>query len=917
MRRSFILLLILFVFSSPLPVYPILNDLSLEGKPIVSILVDARTLTPQDISRMTGLTVGTPFSAREVQNTIRPLYQTGLFKDIRIEVNPSENGVALRFILIEKVFISDIRISGHTFSTKKILNALDLPEGVEFSTETWRGALSRLLRFYHRQGYFQPQITMNITPQVRKNNVGLEIRIQEGPRARIAKVQFVGNKALTDVLLHFTFGVAEGFYEADRIEEGLNKLSQLYQNRGYIQATIGPPELHYEEENQEVLITIPIEAGIQVKVFFKGDFPKETFGWRKPLEAQLLIKEERSIDPNVLEESRERLERYFKNQGYLFAKVSYVREDPKEQEKESVHITFEIMAGQRVLLRSIRFEGNKILHEEDLKNVLETKSTGILIPRYVQEQTIKTDVESLLALYRTRGFLNPQIKSHLTFNPEKNQADLTFQIEEGVQTFVDQVEFEGNLTFSDAELLEISGLKTGATYNPAQAREAEFKILSHYSKYGYAYTQINHTNKLKDENRWVDLHYQIVEDQPAFIGKLFLQGNTFTEDHVILRELLIHQNDLYDEEKIRLSEQRLYRLGFLSEVRIRPLSEEKLYVRDLLLSVRERKAGALEFGLGYGETERFRGFVEISHRNLFGTGRRVSLRSELSGIEKKYTLNYKEPWVLSLPLDGRAGLVYQKKELETFDQTTFGSSIGLDKSFTERTKGSIQYQYEQNKCDDIEDVAVLTTEDRQRVTVGSLSPSLIRDSRDDPFNPSKGSVNGIIIKDGAKALGSEVQFVKTTIQSSWYHSFTRWLVLALSGRAGIAQKFGETEAIHCSERFFLGGRSTIRGYSQDTVGIPGQTLINLRPTGGNAMLLLNTELRLRLPLRLGLVLFLDGGNVWVEYPDIQLSDFKYSTGAGLRYNTPVGPLRLDWGYKLDREVGESQSEFHFTLGHTF
>jgi outer membrane protein insertion porin family len=194
---------------------------------------------------------------------------------------------------------------------------------------------------------------------------------------------------------------------------------------------------------------------------------------------------------------------------------------------------------------------------------------------------------------------------------------------------------------------------------------------------------------------------------------------------------------------------------------------------------------------------------------------------------------------------------------------------------------------------------------------------LIRDSRDDPFNPSKGSVNGIIIKDGAKILGSEVQFVKTTLQSSWYHSLTRWLVLAVSGRAGIAQKFGETEAIHCSERFFLGGRSTIRGYSQDTVGVPGQTLINLRPTGGNAMLLLNTELRLRLALRLGIVLFLDGGNVWVEYPDIQISDFKYSTGAGLRYNTPVGPLRLDWGYKLDREIGESTSEFHFTLGHTF
>ncbi len=885
--------------------------------------MNARTLTPEDVSRMTGLRIGVPFSTRSVQKTLKPLYQTGLFKDIRIEAEPSENGVALKFIFIEKVFISRILLTGHTFSTKKVLQALDLREGEEFSAETWRKALSRLLNFYHRQGYFQPQVTLNAIPQARKNTVNLQIKIQQGSRARLGKILFTGNRVLPDVLLYFTLGVAEGYYEADEIEKGLDKLNQLYQNRGYIQSTLGPPELSYDERKQEVSITIPIEAGIQVKVHFKGKFEKQTFFWKRPLEDQLLIKEEKSIDTNVLEESRERLERYFKGQGYLFAKVTYVRED--QTEKGLVNITFEIESGHPVLLMSIRFEGNQKIPAKELRKLIQTQSTGILIPYVVQEKTIQADIKTLTAYYRSQGFLQPQVKSTLTFNDKKDRADLIFQIEEGVQTLIDQIEFEGNITFSDAELLTVSGLKPQTPYNIAQAREAEFRILSHYSKKGYAYAQVSDTPEFEDERQKVKLHYQITEDQPAFVGKIFLQGNTFTEDHVILRELLIHPNDPYDEEKIRLTEQRLYRLGFLSEVRLNPTTEEKQYVRDLLLSVKERRAGAVDFGLGYGETERFRGFVEVSHRNLFGTGRRLSLRGELSSIEEKYTLTYKEPWVFSLPMDGRAGLVYQKEELEPFDRRTIGGTVGLDKSFTERVKGSVQYQYEQNKCEDIASVAVLTPEDQQRVTVGSISPSLIRDSRDDPFDPTTGSVNGIIVKDAAKVLASESQFVKVTLQSSWYRSLSQWLVLALSGRTGIAQKFGVTEAIHCSERFFLGGRSTIRGYSQDTVGIPGKvgdpraTLIlpELKPTGGNAMILINGELRFRFLKRLGVVLFLDGGNVWVEYPQIQLSDFKYSAGAGIRFNTPVGPLRLDWGYKLNRELGESPSELHFTLGQAF
>ncbi|MBI5290708.1 MAG: BamA/TamA family outer membrane protein, partial [Chloroflexi bacterium] len=371
-----------------------------------------------------------------------------------------------------------------------------------------------------------------------------------------------------------------------------------------------------------------------------------------------------------------------------------------------------------------------------------------------------------------------------------------------------------------------------------------------------------------------------------------------------------------------LDQRRIRRLGFFREARLDPLHPEvKESVKDLILRVEEGKPGSVEFGVGYGDVERFRGSFEVGHRNLFGTGRQATLRAEGSSIEQKYTLGYKEPWVLGSAWDGRVSLVDLIEDKISFERRTLGTIAGVEKSFGEKIRSSVLYQYEDVSLSNVQPEAVLTPEDTGKTQVATINPSLAVDLRDDPFNPTAGAFYSATFREAAKMLGAKPQFVKVSLQGNWFYSPVRSIVLAGAWRGGMAQNFGESTDVPIFERFFVGGRSTVRGYDQERLGIPGETIEYRNgewiPTGGNLMMVMNGEVRIGLTSGLGMVLFVDSGNVWRKIEEFAASDLRSTAGAGLRYNTPVGPLRLDLGCKLDQEIGEDRCVLHFTLGHAF
>jgi outer membrane protein insertion porin family len=243
----------------------------------------------------------------------------------------------------------------------------------------------------------------------------------------------------------------------------------------------------------------------------------------------------------------------------------------------------------------------------------------------------------------------------------------------------------------------------------------------------------------------------------------------------------------------------------------------------------------------------------------------------------------------------------------------FSLLANIEKVITNRLKSNLSYEYSFVDTKDVDPDVILTKEDVGTLGIGSVSTSLFYDRRDNPFNPESGSINGIVFKWASKAFLSETDFLKVTVQSSWFFKLRKRIVFACSLKGGTAYAFEGTKELPLVERFFLGGRTTVRGYSHDTLGPKGE---DGSPTGGNAFALLNAELRFDVGKGFGLVTFVDGGNVWQLVEDVD-GDLEYAAGAGLRYNTPVGPLRLDYGYKLKKEEGLSSGEVHFSFGHAF
>jgi outer membrane protein insertion porin family len=874
---------------------------------------------------------GSRFSIKAIREAIEFLYQSGKFSNITVQSAEDAEGLLITFTVYEKLKTGKVQWTGNkSFSTQRLAEAIKLKEDMELLPGTPDDIEKQLTAFYQQEGYFKARATVSSRPMATPDRILLSIAIDEGNQSAIGSIAFSGDTGIDPATLLESLRIHPGFYYSkETVQNYINELLPLYFRSHFLNVKIKEAVVH-PGPSDRVDIKIPVEAGPRIftRFSFKGPRHYLTF----TLLNQILIETEKSIAESTLEESKNRLVEFYQNEGYPLVEVGVKTEssypvfgstDPQVGQGKAVSVIFEITEGPKVLLTEISFKGNASLPEPLLLQGVSQNKTGLWIPHYLRLPDIPNDLQSLTNLYHASGFSFAQIEEAVRYSENKKRASLEFKISEGIRSSIRSVTFEGISPSYLPEIEKLARTREKNYYNIATVLEDKLAISAFYHKRGHADMRIEATARPDETKEKVDIKFEVEEGSIIKIGNIRVTGNEITRPGVVLRELYFNPGSLYQEELILKSQRKISQLGFFQSVNIRsgnPEEEGEEPIRDIEIRVKERNAGAFEFGAGYGDYERFQGFAELSHKNIAGTGRKASIRTEISEITSRDIVSYTEPWVFDLPLDANASVLYEttRKVTANYSQRTLSSSIGVEKTFSNYYKISLLYQNENVHYIDVPLNQQLIPEDRDRVNISSLNPSIIRDSRDNFLNPRKGSFNAAWFRWAAKFMGSEIQEVKLTLQSSWFYLFGRHLVMGISSRGGVAYNFGETTDVPLIERFKLGGRNTVRGYSEDTLGTIGQTLNpDLTPIGGNAMMAFNLEFRYDLPNSLGLVLFLDSGNVWRHNYSIWSSPLKSSAGPGLRYNTPVGPVRFDLGYKLNRETGESDSEFHFALGHAF
>jgi outer membrane protein insertion porin family len=856
-------------------------------------------ISKKELTGLICFKVGDVIDRELLKNGIRRAFTKGIFLDVQAEAFPYEGGIKLRYSVKEIPLIEKITVQGNeNISDSNIKKIIMYKEGEDFREEYLDRTRMALLDFYERKGFPAATIKINVENTKKTSAVNIHINIHEGPPLIIKKID-----APDDIKA--ALRISEGrIFDRDIVDQELKRLENYLERQDYIHPVVGP----YEFVDGDLII--PVIKGQRLDLYFKGNLSVST----KKLKNEMPFFEDQAVSDESVQEAIDRIRDLYKSEGYYHAQIAA----GVQSEKDLIKITFIVHEGKKVILKKIDFQGSS-LAPDVIKKIMPLEEE-----KPYNENILDASREAILRFYNALGYLKTDITGiEKKFQKDGTELELIFNIKEGPQTKIKTIKIDGNKNIGTREIMKVLRLREGKLYNTIDIGDARYRILSLYNAHGYLDAIVDVESEIDEDKAFIT--FRIKENKPSVVGKIIYRGNLKTKLKIIQRELTLNEGDPINYDELLKTKQRLYKLGIFNSVSIDTLEPIKIgedrLQRDVLVTLKEGNAGTFEISLGYGDYEKFRGALDINYRNIGGYNRQAGFRTEVSSVDQRFVFSFKEPRLFNDPNLPLSVLLTKENKrsvnLDTnevfykIDRTSL--LLSVEREIKKNWKANLSYEYSFVDTKDVQPGVILSKEDTGTLAIGSVSTALFYDNRDDPFDPSSGSLQGIVLKFASRVFLSESEFIKGTVQSSWYFRLARKVVFAFSLRGGAAYSLDHIKELPLIERFFLGGRSTVRGYNNDTLGPKGT---DGNPTGGNIFALANGEFRFSVKKGFGFVTFLDTGNVWklAENMDAKL---KYTAGVGLRYKTPVGPVRLDYGYKLNKEKGESSGEVHFSFGQAF
>lgn len=668
-----------------------------------------------------------------------------------------------------------------------------------------------------------------------------------------------------------------------------------------------------------VLVYIVEEKPIISKIVFEGnDSIKES-----KLKELLKSKTYTVFDVSKINDDREIILKAYEEKGYYLAEVNY---ELKSISKDNdATLVFKIHEGDKVRVKKITFLGNQQVPDSKLRKIIQTKEYNLLswLTSFgnFQDAVLERDVQILTYYYYTQGFVQNRISAPSIYvTPDKKWIYVTFNIEEGEKYYIGSVDIGGDMIFSKEELMKLITMKEGDLFNNEVVNAEVMKIATKYKDEGYAFANVIPMTTIREADRRVDLFLNIEKGQKVYIGEINFINNTKTRDKVLRREMVISEGDLYNETKVQTSLANIRRLGFFSNVTLNKPQGEREDVVDLEISVEEKMTGTLNVGAGFSSTDGFVFTSAVSEQNFLGLGHSIVINANVSKLNQRYNLSYRYPYFLDTQWELGADLFRTTRGTTSFNEERNGFDVVLGHPLPlDYTMFYFTYKLEDVNLQATTEGNVLPSEGAQDGLTSSITPMIVRDHRDNRLNASSGSFQSASYE--YAGLGGDRFFQKMILTNRVYFPLPWSMVFKVNTQYGSLFEV-DNNVLPINERWVIGGISSLRGYKPGSLGSVNAQGFRI---GGDHLILMNTEFEIPIIPEIGVrfVMFYDAGaaytdwaNVWTTN-DLQEDRIRQDYGFGLRWFSPLGPLRVECGIPVDREPGEEPVNCDFAIAPSF
>ncbi len=724
---------------------------------------------------------------------------------------------------------------------------------------------------------------------------------------RISSITISGNKKIESGAIIHKLSLKSGDqYEAATLRQAIKDIYKMgYFDNVVVQMTEAAEgkDLTFEVTEKPVVGQITINGEDELK--------------EDKIREVIKVTANNIISTQDVQKSAEGIMQLYKDEGYYNTTVDPGTETTKTGK---VDVTFTIKEGRKVYVKDITITGNATFKSKALVNILQTSKKGWLSwltdSGILKRDLLAQDADRIVSYYNNNGFIDVKVSE-----PEITQKDewlyINFNISEGDRYRVGSLDLVGDLLEDKSTLVGLTKIIHEPYFSRMTLRDDVLKLTDRYAEKGYAFAEVIPVTSKDDANKRVNVTLDIKKKELVHINRIVIKGNSRTRDKVIRREIEVKESGLFNSVALKRSQERLNRLEYFESVEINPVPTMDESLMDLQVDVKEKATGNFSIGAGYSSVDSFMFMSEVSQNNFLGKGQRVALKANISGISNQYSFNFTEPHLADSKLLFGFDVYNWMREYDDFTKDSQGFGLRFGYPVWGRWKLSTGYTFEDSTLSEVADSASQIIKDSMDINiVSALGLGFSRDTRDKLTDPGTGSLYSISSKYAGGFLGGDAEFTKFEGSSSWFFKIP-WDSTFHYKLAGGYAFANSGDKLPVFEKFYLGGMNSIRGFKSSHIS-PYDPVTGDR-IGGGKMWYSNVEWIFPLVKDAGLkgLLFFDSGNVYGEHDDWDLSEIKKSVGVGFRWLSPMGPLRLEWGYNLAPTDKEEQSNWDFSMGGSF